>query len=135
MNNKLEKEKCIIALKEFHALINDYFEGNYSNKKEIKSKINILLPLAQNLVIKSNSMKMMSMAPPPAIGGVIIENFNPFDMIFTDFWGQSIIPDISDIVEQSIGKYENNLVDFNKNSKKENDIEYTKEITFKWKLK
>ena len=121
---------------EFNLLINSYFDGDYKNERELKSKINNLLPVIQALVIKSNCLKLMSMAPPPAIGGVVIQNFNPLDMIFTDFWGRSIIPEISDMIEQSIGKYENDMVDFkevkNQQVKKICNVEYTDKITYKW---
>jgi len=128
----MNKQESINKLTEFNSLINDYFNGNYKNEQELKSKINKLIPIAQELVIKSNSLKLMTMAPPPAIGGMVIKNFNPFDMLFTSFWGISIIPDVSDMIEQSIGKYENGLVSFTKVATEKEPIEYTNKITLKW---
>jgi len=129
----LNKIESIIKLKEFNNLINNYFDGKYENQKEIKSEINMLLPIAEQLVKKSNSLKLMTMAPPPAIGGMIVKNFNPFDMIFTSFWGRSIIPEICNMVEQSISKYENDLVDFNELKITKNcNTKYPTKITFKW---
>jgi hypothetical protein len=132
MDNHANIEK----LKEFNKLINDHFNGNYENQKEIKSKINYLLKPVQQLVLKADCLKLMTMAPPPAIGGMIMQNFNPFDMIFTNFWGISIIPDISDMIEQAIGQYENNLVKskIQTTQNKENRIEYPKKLTLRWLL-
>lgn len=127
MNHK----EIVIKLKEFNVLINNYFDGKYTDKKEITSKINNLLPIAQDLVVKAETLKIMTMAPPPAIGGMVIQNFNPFDMIFTDMWGRSIIPDISDMIEQAIGKYEQNLVNIEQSIKQCN-IPYPEKITFNW---
>ena len=130
MNNA----EAIERLREFNKLINDYFDGNYNNKKELKSKINILLPIAQVLVKKAETLKLMTMAPPPAVGGMIIKNFNPFDMIFTDMWGRSVIPDVSNMVEQALGKYENNLVvrEEVKKTIKTCNVKYPEKITIKW---
>ncbi len=132
----MNKEESINKLKEFHLLINNYFDGKYEDEKTIKFQINIILPIIQELVKNANCLKLMTMTPPPAIGGMIIQNFNPFDMIFHSFCGISIIPNIRDMIEQSIGKYENDLVDFKelKNVKiiKKCKIEYTDKITFKW---
>ncbi len=132
MNNHANIEK----LKEFNQLINHYFDGKYENKKEIKSKINYLLKPVQELVLKADCLKIMSMAPPPAIGGVVIQNFNPFDMIFHNFWGISIIPNISDMIEQAIGQYENNLVkpEIETVQNMENKIEYPNKLTLQWLL-
>ena len=132
----MNKEESINKLKEFNLLIDSYFDGKYDDKTTIKYQINTLSPIIQELVIKSNSFQLMSMAPPPAIGGMVIQNFNPFDMIFHSFWGTSIIPNISNMIEQSIGKYENDMVDFkelkNQQVKKICNVEYTDKITYKW---
>ena len=132
MNNK----ESISKLEKFNELINDYFEGNYTNVREIKTEINHILPIVQDLVFKAGCLKTMSMAPPPAIGGMVMQNFNPFDMIFESLWGTSIIPNISDMIEQAIGKYKHNLVDGKAQVKKEqrevHNIDYPNKITFGW---
>lgn len=135
----MNKEESINKLKEFHLLINNYFEGKYEDKKTIKYQINTLSPIIQELLIKSNCFQLMSMAPPPIVGGMVIQDFNPFDRIFHNFWGISIIPNIVDMIEQSIGKYENDLIDLQEIEKekiiKKCKIEYTDKITFEWLFK
>lgn len=134
----MNKEESINKLKEFHLLINSYFDGKYKDDKTIKYRINTLSPIIQELLKKSNCFQLMSMVPPPAIGGMVIQNFNPFDMIFHSFWGTSIIPNISNMIEQSIGKYENDMVgsqEVEKKTIKKCNIEYTDKITLEWLFK
>ena len=35
-----------------------------------------------------------------------MQNVNPFDVVFTDFWGRSLIPSIADMCDEAIGVYE-----------------------------
>lgn len=130
----MKNNDAVEKLQKFKNLISDYFDGKYNDERSIKTEINYLLPMAQAFVMQAGCLKMMTMAPPPAIGGMVIQNFNPFDMIFHDFWGTSIIPEIINMVEQSIGKYENNLVDTT--PRKKTNIEYRnaypEKVTLKW---
>ena len=77
----MSNQEAIEKLEIFKKLLSDYFDGNYDNKTELKSEINYLLPIAQSLVMQANCLKRMTMAPPPAVGGMVIQNFNPFDML------------------------------------------------------
>ena len=46
---------------------------------------------------------MMSIAPPPAIGGYVMNNVNPFDVIFYKPYGVDTNKSLSDMIEQAIG--------------------------------
>jgi hypothetical protein len=50
-------------------------------------------------------MRYMTLSPPPAVGGLIARGIDPFTMIFENWYGKSLIPDITDMVEQAIGVY------------------------------
>ena len=47
----------------------------------------------------------MSASHPPAIGGPILKNVDPFDMIFENYYGILFIPNIRDMSQQAIGIY------------------------------
>lgn len=48
----------------------------------------------------------MNLAPPSAIGGLVARGIDPFHMIFQDWYGRSLIPNIADMVDQAIGVYQ-----------------------------
>lgn len=133
----MSNQEAIEKLEIFKKLLSDYFDGNYDNESELKSEINYLLPIVQSLVIQADCLKTMTVAPPPAVGGMVIQNFNPFDMIFHNFWGISIIPDIINMIEQSIGKYKNNLVIASNKNKQNKEYQgaYPEKITISWLIK
>jgi len=130
----LNNEEKINRLEEFNLKINQYLTDKYEDKSKLKSKINYDVSIVQKLVIEAHCLKRVTIAPPPAVGGIIMENVNPFDMIFQNAWGRSFIPDIIDMVEQAIGKYKNNLVDNAEDiiKNKNFDKEYPSKITLKW---
>ena len=132
----MENEEKVEKLKKFNELISDYFDGNYENIKEIKKEINYLTPLIHELVAKAGCNKRMTISPPPAVGGMVLNNINPFDMVFDEPYGISLIPKIIDIVDQAIGNYKNNLVKepIVKKENKEYLDNYPKKITFSWLL-
>ncbi|MDM5264511.1 hypothetical protein PF327_09915 [Sulfurovum sp. XTW-4] len=131
-------EEEIRILQNFRKMLNDYFNGNYGDghQDELKSAINKKLHITQELVARAGCLKTMTMAPPPMIGGAMIRNFNPFDMLFTDFYGSSIIPDVIGIIDQAIGKYEAGLVKFENDEKSKTKKDYKGEppakITLSW---
>lgn len=135
----MSNEESVKKLQEYKNLISNYFEGNYPDKKEIKSKINYLTPIAHELVVRAGCNKRMTISPPSAVGGMILKNIDPFDMVFDNPWGMSLIPNIIDMVEQAMGKYENDLVkpkevEEIKKESKEYSGNYPDKITFQWLL-
>jgi len=131
----MHNNEKIEILQKFNELISNYLDGIYEDKKKIKSDINRLTPIAQDIVSKASCLKLVTITPPPAVGGMVVENVNPFDMIFNDPYRISLIPDITDMVEQAIGKYENNLVKESPSKEKSiNIVDYPNKITFQWLL-
>jgi hypothetical protein len=94
-------------LEEFRKAILNYFSGDYGDKgkEQLKSFINRNVVAARSAVRDAGTLHYMTLAPPPAIGGPIARGIDPFDMIFQGWYGSSLIPNISDMVEQAIGVY------------------------------
>lgn len=133
----MSKEESINKLKEFLFLIHNYRNNQHINQEEEQTKINKLLPVVQDLVQKANCLKLISINPPPIINANKIDGINPFDAIFTDFWGTNLMPEIKNMTEQALSKYENNMVDIGSMStaKQQTDgahIVYPDKITLKW---
>jgi hypothetical protein len=101
------KERIKI-LREFYDSLTQYLdnEGSPAEMQQCKSLINRNLAAAKELVTDAGTMSTMTLSPPAAVGGPIARGINPFDMIFIDWYGSSLIPHVKDMVEQAIGAYE-----------------------------
>ncbi len=98
------KTKYINQLEEFKSLITQWEYGNPTN--ETRSQINKKLRNARNLVLRAGALKTFTISPPPMIGGMIIRNADPFAMIFDPPYGQSMVPTLTDMIDEAIGVIE-----------------------------
>ncbi len=98
----------ISLLREFGDLAQRWFNGNYEpeGRPELRRQINRLLVPARRAVLEAGAMKLITIGPPPAVGGLVAQNTDPFRNFFEDFWGISLIPTVIDAVDQAIGVYE-----------------------------
>lgn len=92
----------------FKAKIRRWFNGEYGNESEseLRSQINRSVQRVCKVVIETGCLKLMTIAPPPAVGGLIIRNANPFDNVLGDYHGMSLIPAIEDMLDCAIGVLE-----------------------------
>lgn len=105
---QLVSEK-IQLLSSFKKNIRRWFDGNYSGepeKTELRSQINRAVQRVQNIVSETGCLRLLTMSPPPAIGGLISQNINPFSNIWVNYYGMSLIPDVADMVDATIGVLE-----------------------------
>ncbi len=100
--------KRIQLLTSFHKSLNLWFSGNLTDKQraEHRSYLNKNLVAVRNAVKEAGTLKMMNIGPPPFLGGVVMQNVDPFVNLFGDIYGTSLIPDALECVEQAIGVYE-----------------------------
>lgn len=105
--------KQIAFIDEYKVLLERWFNGEYEpeGKQCLQKSINEMTPAAKDLVSKTGCLRLMSLAPPPMTGGITINNFNPFDMIFQDLYGLSVIPKIINMLEQSVGVIKSGKLD------------------------
>ncbi|MBF0132649.1 MAG: hypothetical protein HQL75_08700 [Magnetococcales bacterium] len=71
--------------------------------KKARSFINQNIILVQREVTKAGCLHIVTISPPPAVGGMIMQDINPFDMIFESPYGQSMTGVIVDMIERTIG--------------------------------
>jgi hypothetical protein len=57
--------------------------------------------------IEAGCGRRLTITPPPAVGGLIMRNIDPFDMMFDRPYMLRIIPTICDILDQTIGALNN----------------------------
>ena len=54
-------------------------------------------------VVEAGCLKTLTISPPPAIGGFIMRNVNPFDAMFNPPYGMKLVPDVLDMIDETIG--------------------------------
>jgi hypothetical protein len=98
----------IKLLTEFREYTHRWYQGQYEpeGQAELRKRINKMLIPARMAVVEAGAMKRMTIGPPPALGGVVPQNVDPFQNFFVDFYGISLIETVIDAVDQAIGVYE-----------------------------
>ncbi len=98
----------INVLNSFKEDILDWFYGNYdsSTVDELRSQINRSVKIVRDILLETECLSTITIAPPPAIGGLMIRNYDPFNNVLQNYYGRSFIPDIRDMIDQSIGVLE-----------------------------
>jgi hypothetical protein len=74
--------------------------------EDIRRDINKRLLPVRTAVIEAGAMKLVTIGPPPIVGGLVAQNIDPFRNFFEDFWGRSVSNIAVDCVDQAIGVYE-----------------------------
>lgn len=99
----------INILQDFLELILEYSKQDLDEvgRLRIRSKINQKIMAVRSIVDDAGTNIRMVLSPPGFVRGPTAQNINPFDMIFDDWYGESFIPKIVDVIEQAIGVYEN----------------------------
>jgi REase_DpnII-MboI len=101
----------IELLREFREYAYRWYQGKFEpeGQAELRTRINKTLIPARMAVVEAGAMKLMTIGPPPAIGGVVPQNLDPFQNFFANFYGISLIGTVIDAVDQAIGVYEQAL--------------------------
>lgn len=108
------KAKFISELEEFKSLLTVW---EYDNRTvETRTQINKKLKNVRNLVLRAGTLRTFTISPPPMIGGMIMQNVDPFAMIFNPPYGESLIPTIIDMIDETVGVIETRP-DFDPNPK------------------
>lgn len=70
-----------------------------------RSEINQSLPCVRKVIAMTMTGKTLTIAPPPMIGGLVMHDVNPFDMLFNAPYGmfQDLLDCCIDIIDATIG--------------------------------
>jgi len=109
-----EEEKEIIKkLDEFRNLVTQWSKSSsVADRQQLRSQINRRVDHIKEIVILAGCLETLTIGPPPAIGGFVMQNVDPFRYIFEDVWGRSLNGKVFDMLDQTIGiiesgKFEN----------------------------
>lgn len=100
----METEEKIERLRNFVAAVKEWERGHGANAR---SFINENLNWVHREVLEAGCLRTMTISPPPAIGGMIMRNVDPFRSIFTPVYGDSLTPYVFDMIDQTIGVLKN----------------------------
>lgn len=96
----MEAKEKIAKLEEFKSTVNQFF-ADYD--PETRSKINRDKSWVRREVLEAGCFKTFTVSPPPAVGGLIMRNVDPFECIFNPPYNMSISSIVFDIVDETIG--------------------------------
>ena len=96
----MKPEETIQKLEKFKVTINEYFK---SHDQKIRSQINREKAWIRREVIEAGCFKTFTVSPPPAVGGLIMRDMDPFEFIFNPPYNMSIKPIVFDIIDETIG--------------------------------
>ncbi|WP_299580475.1 nucleotide-binding protein [Mucilaginibacter sp.] len=101
MNSK--QQTYTDQINEFRNLLIKY---NRNPTMALRSSISKSIHKIQQIANKAGTMKLVTIAPPPMIGGYKYSNANPFDMIFEAPYGMDLTTVIIDILDATLGVIE-----------------------------
>ena len=60
-------------------------------------------PTVRKLVRRAGCSKVMTVSPPPAVGGLVMRGVSPFDCVFEGPYGMNMVPALRDMIDQCVG--------------------------------
>lgn len=98
MNN----EEKIKMLNKFKDNV-EAWDSRANNSREIRTFINENIDWVQREVDNAGCFHTLTIGPPPAVGGLVMQNINPFLMLFNPPYGMSMVGHIVDMIERAVG--------------------------------
>ena len=100
-------QQRIKGLSEFREYLDRYFDCvDNREQQELRRLINLRRAEVEREIIEAGQLKLITIGPPPAIGGLMIKSANPFNMLFDAPYGMSVIPSVIDMIDSTIGVME-----------------------------
>jgi predicted nucleotide-binding protein len=95
-----KKRSALETLDSFKCLLQKWDDTPTSN---IRGEINRKIHPVKQLIKKAGVSKSFTISPPPAIGGLIMRNVDPFTCIFDPPYGLSVVDIIIDSIDEAMG--------------------------------
>lgn len=108
MTSQTNLRNRIALLEEFRTSLLQWNNERSPSKErdDLRRKINQSLRIAKTAIKDAGAMRLVSVVPPPMIGGPIMHNIDLFEMVFGDLCGDSPIPQLVDMIDVAIGVYQ-----------------------------
>jgi len=101
----MEIEEKVTRLEEFKQAVLDW-SASYRDEErraELRSYINQNKVWVRQEVIEARCFHTLTIGPPPAVGGLVMQNVDPFAMLFDPPYGMSMVSQVVDMIDQTIG--------------------------------
>ena len=93
-------EERIRMLESFKTDLQSWYSAG---SPELRSRINQQKVAVRREVVESGCYRTITIGPPPAIGGLVMRDIDPFDMMLDPPHGVDLITMVVDLVDQTIG--------------------------------
>lgn len=100
----MDTDEKIERLRTFAAAVREW---ERTHGADARSYINENLNWVHREVLEARCLRTLTISPPPAIGGMIMRNVDPFRSIFTPAYGDPLTPYVFDMIDQTIGVLKN----------------------------
>jgi hypothetical protein len=90
----------IVRIEKFRELV---LRWSQSEKTEDRSQINREKTWIRQQVIEARCFKSLTIGPPPAIGGLVLQGVDAFEMMFNPPWHMNLVPTVVDMLDATIG--------------------------------
>jgi hypothetical protein len=97
----METEARIDRLKTFKAQL---IEWDKTRKSDIREWLNLNRAAVEREVAEAGHLKSLTISPPPAVGGLVMRNANPFNLMYDRPYMMSLVPTICDMIDMTIGE-------------------------------
>jgi hypothetical protein len=100
----IEEERLIRDINEFRDAVSQWSGSHQEEERErLRSLINRRLEGIQEIVILAGCHQTITIAPPAMIGGLVMQNADPFDYILLNVYGSSLQSYLFDMLDRTIG--------------------------------
>lgn len=99
-----EEIRIIKKLDIFRNLITLWLKSSSdADRQKYRSRINHQVDDIREIVIQAGCLEILTLSPPPMIGGPIMKNIDPFSYIFDNVFGHSLYEEVFDMLDKTIG--------------------------------
>lgn len=99
----MNREEIIHFLKEYKRTLLEFDNHACRDYDSARTYLVQNRPSLQKILIECHVLKRMSIAPPPVVGGYVMQNVNPLDIMFEPPYGLDIIRIVADVIDEAIG--------------------------------
>lgn len=103
--NKKTNTDLIKLLENYKMAVQAWSHGHQTldDGTSIRTFINRSTQAVRKLVWRACCGRTMTISPPPLVGGMIMQNVDPFAYVFEGPYGINMVPIISDMIDETVG--------------------------------
>jgi hypothetical protein len=102
-------DQTISRLEQYKSLLTAYRRRD-GDRDELRSQLNQEKAWVRRQVIEAGCFVTVTVGPPPAIGGLVAQNIDPFTMLFEPPWGVDLGKVVLDMIDHTIGALRSGII-------------------------